>query len=141
MICFSLLDNMVGSNRKNTFLPVGPARFTHSYKGTMAELSLVPFAVMETTTATKLPEDQQVRWKTMHGTEPLSAPPAGKCTQDRKREGRRLTCKGFHFPAFQGGRRKRTKNEVRKHHGERSGNVTAVVKGAGAQEDLFKPGP
>jgi hypothetical protein len=45
----------------------------------------------------------------------LSTPLTGKWHPGQgKRVYGKLTCKGFHFPAFQGGRRKRTNNEVRK---------------------------
>lgn len=70
-------------------------------------------------------EYQQVRWKKMPESKQLSNPPAGKCHPRRKREDEELTCPGFHFPAFQDGRRKRTDNGVRKQCGEWSGNVPA----------------
>lgn len=84
-------------------------------------------------------ECQQVRQKKMPESRPLSNPPAGKCHPRRKREDEELTCTGFHFPAFQDGRRKRTDNRVRKQCGEWSGNVTARDKGGEALQDLSQP--
>lgn len=142
--CFSLLANMLGTGRKQSPPSCGTSRILHApTKGPMTELPQYLLQFMETTAATKLPRVPAGQMGEQAWNEARKHPSSRQVsvTQDSKREDKKLTCKGFHFPAFQGGRRKRTKHEIRKHHGQRSGSVAALGKGAGSQEDLLKSAP
>lgn len=99
-----------------------------------------PLQLVRTTPQSKPPsvptdETEQYTWKE-----------ASECPSNRlmwhlghgwRESCERLTCKGFHFPAFQGGRRKRTNNESKKMSQRMFWKVTALQRGVGTQEALF----